>query len=318
MKEYSLHFYSETPCNIYINGEHIGLIDNEKHFFIDVIVFSNTLFVTSHPISDNNMVLMPVSFKLNLSNNNFENYDKNIKIVPFPNNQYDINLSFKTLPNNSNNLFNTKVGQFNVLALLDSTSTISIFNNDNNLFTTHQKQLNNVEVLELNKLLIVSADCHKNKFLLAFNTETKSVLICDTFCKIEKNNDTIKCLKNMNNTIKTGKVYNLDLKEIVVTTYNVFLEDFVFHNDQTLIPYYFLDAIKEQNYNFALSFLDNKLSNTTTQKLKQFFGMVTDIFYNSYNLKSDVSNFTIFAPHPRNFNFYLDNNKIVDIEENTI
>ena len=38
MSEFYLHFYSKTICNVFINGELIGTIDNEKQFYIDVIV----------------------------------------------------------------------------------------------------------------------------------------------------------------------------------------------------------------------------------------------------------------------------------------
>lgn len=317
MREYSLHFYSKTPCNVFINGELVGLIDNKEHFYIDVIVFNPTLIVTCEPLSEQNQLYIPLSFKLEYSNSNLTASSSSVKLVPFPNNNYDIVLSFKSSPMlNSASIYNKKVGVFNVLAMLDFVSTISVFNGDKNLFTTKQGSLKNLEVKDAGELILVTANADNNeKFLLAFNTQNSTALICDSFAKLEKVGDEIKCLKNLHSTLKTGRVCKLNLKTLELETFNVFLENSKPLLEARLVPLSFLEAVKENNYNLALTFLDEKLNTTEPEKLKQFFSNFNEIYYNCYYVKSDVCNYTILSDTARNFNFYLVNNKIAEIEE---
>lgn len=317
MREYSLHFYSETPCNVFINGEQIGLIDNKNQFYIDVIVFNSTLIVSSEPICEKNNIFIPISFKLEYENETLTCSSNNIKIVPFPNNNYDVILKFKSSPMlNNASIYSKKVGANNVLAMLDYVSTISVFNGDKNLFTTKQGMLKNLQAKEIGNLILITAEAEQNEtFLLAFNQATNTPLICDLFIKLEKVGDEIKCLKNLHNTLLTGKVFKLNLKTLELETFNVFLESENKVLEANLIPYSFLEAVKEDNFNLATTFLNEKLLHSSPYKLKQFFKHFNEIYYNCYYLKSDVFNYTILGDEPRNFNFYLVDNKIAEIEE---
>ena len=224
MKEFNLHFYSKKPCNIFINGELVGLIDNVQKFFIDMVVFSNTLVVTCEPISNSTETLIPISFKLTYENQKLTSSLPSAKIIPFPNSNFDVVLNFKKLMlNNKTSLFNKKLGSFNVLAMIDSISTISIFSNDNNLFTTQTDFLTNFEAEQINNLIVCTANTNSGTFMLIFNTTTSEVLVCDEFMQIEKTENNIKALKNLNNTLKHGKVFDVDLKTSTVTNYNLSL-----------------------------------------------------------------------------------------------
>lgn len=317
MKEFNLHFYSKKPCNIFINGELVGLIDNVQKFFIDMVVFSNTLVVTCEPISNSTETLIPISFKLTYENKKLTSSLPSAKIIPFPNSNFDVVLNFKKLMlNNKTSLFNKKLGSFNVLAMIDSISTISIFSNDNNLFTTQTDFLTNFEAEQINNLIVCTANTNSGTFMLIFNTTTSEVLVCDEFMQIEKTENNIKALKNLNNTLKHGKVFDVDLKTSTVTNYNVYLEEFLSLSEQNLIPLSFLEAIKEEDFKIAMTYLDQKLNDVTEEKLKQYFDGIDEIYYNCYYLKQDVCNYTIISKNStKNFNFYMVNNKIAEIEE---
>ena len=317
MKEFNLHFYSKKPCNIFINGELVGLIDNVQKFFIDMVVFSNTLVVTCEPISNSTETLIPISFKLTYENNKLTSSLPSAKIIPFPNSNFDVVLNFKKLMlNNKTSLFNKKLGSFNVLAMIDSISTISIFSSENNLFTTQTDFLTNFEAEQINNLIVCTANTNSGTFMLIFNTTTSEVLVCDEFMQIEKTENNIKALKNLNNTLKHGKVFDVDLKTSTVTNYNVYLEEFLSLSEQNLIPLSFLEAIKEEDFKIAMTYLDPKLNDVTEEKLKQYFDGIDEIYYNCYYLKQDVCNYTIISKNStKNFNFYMVNNKIAEIEE---
>lgn len=316
MKEFNLHFYTSNPCNVFINGELIGYIDNNEKFFIDLVVFSPELIVTCEPISSTNELLIPFSFKLQYVNNKLLSSIPNALIVPFPNKHFDVVVNFKSVVlNNKTSLFNKKVGNYNILAMIDSVSTISIFNNDTNLFTTKTNHLTDFNAELLGNLIIASAKSDSNKFLLVFNTSTNNILVSDIFLKVEKTENNIKALKSLNNTLKHGKVFSIDVKTGEVTNYNVYLEDYKPLHEQNLIPLSFLESIKAEDYKLAMTFLDGSLLNVNELKLKQYFNEFENIYYNCYNLKQDVCNYTITGKENKNFNFYLLNNKIIEIEE---
>lgn len=317
MKEFNLHFYSKKPCNIFINGELVGLIDNVQKFFIDMVVFSNTLVVTCEPISNSTETLIPISFKLTYENQKLTSSLPSAKIIPFPNSNFDVVLNFKKLMlNNKTSLFNKKLGSFNVLAMIDSISTISIFSSENNLFTTQTDFLTNFEAEQINNLIACTANTNSGTFMLIFNTTTSEALVCDEFMQIEKTENNIKALKNLNNTLKHGKVFDVDLKTSTVTNYNVYLEEFLSLSEQNLIPLSFLEAIKEEDFKIAMTYLDPKLNDVTEEKLKQYFDGIDEIYYNCYYLKQDVCNYTIISKNStKNFNFYMVDNKIAEIEE---
>lgn len=317
MKEFNLHFYSKKPCNIFINGELVGLIDNVQKFFIDMVVFSNTLVVTCEPISNSTETLIPISFKLTYENQKLTSSLPSAKIIPFPNSNFDVVLNFKKLMlNNKTSLFNKKLGSFNVLAMIDSISTISIFSSENNLFTTQTDFLTNFEAEQINNLIVCTANTNSGTFMLIFNTTTSEALVCDEFMQIEKTENNIKALKNLNNTLKHGKVFDVDLKTSTVTNYDVYLEEFLSLSEQNLIPLSFLEAIKEEDFKIAMTYLDPKLNDVTEEKLKQYFDGIDEIYYNCYYLKQDVCNYTIISKNStKNFNFYMVNNKIAEIEE---
>ena len=316
MNKYNLHFYSQNPCNLFINGELIKLIDNNYNFFVDLVAFTNQLIITCEPICDNDNLLIPFSFKLNYENNNVVSSTKNVTIVPYPNLNFDVYLNFKkAIIGNNNIITNKKIGNYNVLTLMDKTSTISIFSGNKNLFSTTTNQLENLEAEMFENLIICYGKTEEENYLLVFNTKTNEAILNNTYNKIEQHKHIIKTLKFENLTLKTAKVCELNLETLELNTYNVFLEDFKPINEPKLIPFSFLEAVKQKDFNLAKTFLHETLNDVSNEKLNQYFKNINQIYYNSYLCDESYCNYTIMCDKPRNFNFYLTNNKITEIEE---
>lgn len=316
MKDYNIHFFSQNPCNIFVNGELVGLIDNNSNFFVDLVVYTDQLIITCEPISNDENLFIPFSFKLSNNNGKVVSSTKNATVVPFPNYHFDVYLTFKKVMFGSPcSVVNKKVGTYNVLALIDKTSSISIFLNDKNVFSTTTQLIQDLEVTTFENLILVYGKVYSDMFLCVFNTKTNSAILCDTYNNIEKNDCIIKTLKHNNITLKTAKVNELNLKTLDQNCYNVFLESYEPINEPKLIPFSFLEAIKQQDFNLAKTFLDETLIDVSTEKMKQYFKNIDSIYYNSYSNTDKYSNYTIIGDVPRNFNFYLSNNKIAEIEE---
>ena len=318
MNNYNLHFQTQTPCNLYVNGELFGVIDNNNSFYVDLVVYKDNLIVSCEPINNDDILLIPFSFKLNYKNNKLTSSSNNVKLIPFPNNHFDCYITFKQSLLGVSNIINKKLGSFSVLATINTVSTISIFNGDDNLYTTQTKLITNLKFEQLNKLIILSANYNNQCYLLIFNTENNKCLVDDMCIKVEKNNLILKALKSLNNTLYHGKVFEVDLTNGSVKNYNVYLQNFEPIKEPSLIPYTFLECVKAKDFNLAKTFLDPEVGNVSNQKLEQYFSGINEIYYNCYYQDPTKKNYTIIGNTIKNFNFYVRNNKITEIEEETL
>lgn len=315
MKNYYIHFYSQQPCNLFVNGELVGLIDNNYNFFVDMVVYTQQLIITCEPLSDNDNIYIPLSFKLNFNDVVYTD-NSNVQIIPFPKSNYDICISFKkSNTTNKHTIENKKVGNYQILALTDKYTTISIFENNSNLYTTTTEKLDSINAEKYNELLLAYSTCNSLQFLLIFNTKTNEIILSDVFNIVEKSNNKIKALKQNNQILKTAEVFELDTTSLTKNKYSVYLDNYKNISIKNLIPFAFLEAIKQKDYNLATTFLDTDTLAVDNEKLKQYFGKINSIHYNCYNLNNNYSNYTIFNPEPKNFNFYIPNDKIIEIEE---
>ena len=190
MREFSLHFYTNTPCNVFVNGEMIGFIDNKDNFFIDIVSFSEQLIISCEPICEDNILYLPCSFRLNYVGNNLICSSNNIEIVPFPNHNFDIILDCKLMMVNSKStLLSKKIDGYTILTMVDTISTLSIFLDDKNLYTCKYAQLSNLEYERTKDLILVKGNSNNNVFFLAFNTTDNKVVLSGTYSSIEKTKD---------------------------------------------------------------------------------------------------------------------------------
>lgn len=319
MREFNIHFYTNNPCNIFVNGEMLGLIDNKSNFFIDIVSFTDQMVITCEPICEDNTILLPYSFKLNYINNTLQSSSSNTTIVPFPNNNYDVILDFKmVMVNNKSTLLSKKIDNYTILTMVDTISTLSIFLDNKNLYTCKYANLCNLEYEKYKDLLIITGDSNQSKLLICYDTIDNKILLSDTYSNIEKNKDYIKALKCPNLTLLTGTVYSLNLSNKEIENYQVYLDNYKATTHPSLIPYSFLEAVQNQNYKLAEDYIDKNLIQADETKLKQYFGDINKIYYNCYNLDKNKVNYTIYTDKYHNYNFYINQDKIIEIEENQL
>ena len=119
-------------------------------------------------------------------------------------------------------------------------------------------------------------------------------------------------------TLLTGTVYSLNLSNKEIENYQVYLDNYKATTHPSLIPYSFLEAVQNQNYKLAEGYIDKNLIQADETKLKQYFGDINKIYYNCYNLDKNKVNYTIYTDKYHNYNFYINQDKIIEIEENRL
>lgn len=320
MKQYNLHFLSKIACSIFINGNNVGIIDNDKTFFIDIISYSDSLIVAADPINENSSYISN-TFRLSKADNKLNSSSSLVTIVPYPNFNYDVILDF-VKQNNSVpmlSVYNQNFSGYSVMVTNSNNSIISIFKNTECLFSNSVETIKNIACEYKNNLVILSGNNEQNEFLLVFDTSNNTTLVCDNFLKVEKLENEIKMLKPLNDMFSHGivKTFNIENKEFA--NYTVFIENTNFNISHNLIPYAFLECVKAKDYSKAKNYLDSCLGNITNQKLDAYFNEIKSIYYNCYFFEPNQTNCTILtATGYKNYTFTLLNDKICEIEENVI
>ena len=320
MKQYNLHFLSKVACSIFINGNNVGVIDNDKTFFIDIISYNDSLIVAADPLNQNTNYISNC-FRLSKLDNNLFASSKFVTVVPYPESNYDIILDFAKENNSSPllNVYNQNLNGYNVMVTNSNNSIISIFKGTENLFSTKTELLSNISCEYKNGLLNFNANTQENEFLLVFDTTNNTSLICDSFLKVEKFETEIKTLKPLNDFFKHGIVKTLNRETKQFSNYTVFINNTNFNITNTLIPYAFLECVKACDYSKAKSYLDNSLGNITNSKLETYFNEIKNIYYNYYFFEPNQTNCTIeTSTGYKNYTFTLLKDKICEIEENAI
>ena len=199
MKENFLHFISETPSIVSINGKHLGNIDNTSCLELDIITKTNNVFVTYLPISQSQNIL-PYTFSLRtLDYPSTEN--KYIKVVPFPNNNYDIIMKplYYYQVSHTNVLFNNMVNKYFISIVSDNVCRITIFSGECIVFNINITPLQNVKVDEKNGFIIIEGIVDENNYyLLIIDSNNFEILYSDIVQSIEITYDNITSYKNMN------------------------------------------------------------------------------------------------------------------------
>lgn len=320
MKQYNLHFLSKIACSVFINGNNVGVIDNNKTFFIDIISYSNSLIIAADPI-DQNSSYISNTFRLSRDNNKLTSSSSFVTIVPYPNNNFDVILDFakQNTPSPMLTVYNQTFNGYSVMVTNSNNSIVSIFKNTECLFSNACETLNNIACEYKNNLIILTANSNNDDFLLVFDTTNNKALICDNFLKIEKFETEIKALKPINDLFYHGIVKTLNLETKQFSNYTVFIKNTNFNLSHSLIPYAFLECVKAKDYKQAKNYLDSSLGSITNNKLDAYFNEIKNIYYNCYFFEPNQTNCTLdTATGYKNYTFTLLNDKICEIEENLI
>lgn len=318
MKENFLHFLSNENCLLYINGKVVGLIDNQNNFEIDIITKTNNIFVTYFP-TINNSNTIPYTFTLETTNtpNTENNY---IKIVPFPNNHYDIimNPFYYYQLSESKIILNENVGRFFVSIISDTKSRITIFSGSSIVFNIQTTVLTNAKSYIKNETLIIEGTTEKDDeyYLLVINTSNFTIIHNDISQSIEENNDFIQSYKKLDNISKNAEITKISFDNNSKETYYVYQNDYPTPpSAKELIPLSFLQSLIIGDENCAKNHLSDNFCNSTINQISSYFGKIKEIYLNRHTLKQGIINYTILSDNYKNYDFIIENNKIIEIKQ---
>lgn len=312
-----LHLLSSAPCSMSINGNNLGYLDNKNNFEFDIITKSNNVFVSYNPISENNDFL-PYTANINCTNIvNCNN--KNIQIVPFPNNHWDIYFSpYKYLEENDSELiFSKNIGKYYISISNSNKSTINIFSSSSLLLNKTIEKITSANV-DIKKDIIILQGIKNNDqyYILIFDTTNASIIYEDFVQSInisELNIESLKNLKDISHHSLVCKV-NCDTKssqKYYVYENNICANPISFET----IPQDFLECLKIGDEAKARSHLHPNLINANIAYFQKYFGDYQKIYLNRHQFLQMKLNYTLIGNNKKNYNFVMENNKIKDIEE---
>ena len=317
MKQNFLHFLSEVPCNLECNGESIGFIDNDKTFELDLITKTEHIFINYIPISQSDQSI-PYTFKLNTEDQPTTD-NKYIKVIPFPNNHYDIIMKpfYYYQVTDTQVLYSGNIDKYFVSITNSNTTNITIFNGNTVVFNKNIVKLINVKVQKKDDNIIITGIIDNNNYyLLVLDTNNFNIIYDETLQSIEENLDGISTYQKTNSLCSYGVVCNLDLKTKQSQKYYVYDNDEQELNIPPLfLPQAFLENLKFDDERMLKKLVSSTYQNTPLQQIKEYFGEINEIYLNRHQTNSNKINYTIFTNRYRNFNFLIDNNLIYDIEE---
>ena len=316
MRENFLHFISDTMAMININGTHLGQIDNVKTLEIDVITKTPNIFVTYTPIS-NNQNTIPYTFTLNTMDIP-KTDNEYIKVVPFPNNNYDIIMKpfYYYQVSKSQVLFNQSVGKYFVSIVSDNVCRITIFSSGSIVFNINIVALKCAKVEEKKGYIIIEGVINDNSYyLLIVDTSNFEIVHNDVVESIENSEEYISAYRNEHTLCHHARVFSLNIESKQIDKYYVYSDECNYTINEMLIPHAMLECVKVGDEKMAKTFLANNLQSTSIEQLTNYFGNIKNIYLNRHNLNSKV-NYTIESDKMKNYNFILDNGKIIEIEEN--
>lgn len=317
MQENFLHFLSDVPSNLECNGQNIGFIDNERIFELDLLTKTEHVFINYIPISQSQQSI-PYTFKLNTENTPFSD-NSYIKIIPFPNNHYDIIMKpfYYYQITDSQVLYSGSIDKYFISITNNEQTNITIFSGANIVFNKSITKIINVKVEKNENVIVITGIIDENNYHLILIDITNFNLVYDDIIQsIEDCKNIIKTYKPINTLCNHAKVFNYNFSTKESDTFYVYEDD----NEKSsippiLIPQAFLECVKIQDENLCKSFLTNNFNNTKIEHLEGYFGKINEIYFNRHQTNSNKINYTIKSDRYRNYNFLLDNNKIYDIEE---
>lgn len=317
MKQNFLHFLSNVPCNLECNGNNIGFIDNDSIFELDIITKTNHIFVNYIPISQSTQSI-PYTFKLN-TGEQVSTDNSYIKVVPFPNNHYDIIMKpfYYYQVSDTQVLYNGNLDNYFISITNSNTTNITIISGNIVVFNKNIEKIINVKVQKKDELIIITGIIDNNNYqLLVIDTTNFNIIYNETLQSIEESLDQISTYKKINSLCQHAVVCNLDLKTKQSQKYYVYDCD---RDKQTipsiLIPQAFLENLIVDDEKKLRNMISSTYQNTPLLQFKNYFGEIKEVYLNRHQVGSNKINYTIFTDRYRNFNFLLDNNLIYDIEE---
>ena len=312
-----IHFLSETPSVLSINGKEIGIIDNKNNFELDIITQTNSIYANYMPLIEKENYLS-YAFAIDTENKPQSSSDY-IKIIPFPNNHYDIIMKpfYYYQIGSTEVLLNQSIGKYFVSITNNNVSNIIIYNGTGIVFSTTTYKLANAKAeIKKDYIIIEGVIDSDNYYLLILDTKDFSVIYNDKCQSIENTESYIQSFKKLHTIPRHAMIckvdYNSRIKEFFYVYENEFPE---LPKSKQLIPYALFDAIKVGDEKLISIMLANNLKNTPLQKFKDYFGNFSEVYLNRHQEFTHKLNYTIYNNSYKNYNFIIDGNTISDIEE---
>lgn len=316
MKENFLHFLSHVACSIYVNGKHIGVIDNKNVFELDILTKTGEVLVTYEPICGKEKY---IPYSIYISTNQTPTCESDyVDIIPFPDDNYDIVL--KPFMYNGVEkpqvLVNQIIDKYYISILSLGNTQITIYSGASIVFKDSIPLLKKASVECINSVIVIKGIIDKNTYyLMLIDSSNLSLLHSDICQSISVTNEEIEALKYLDNIPQHAEVCKIQLKS---KTKEIF---YVYKNGKPretickyLIPKAFLDGLKVNDENLCKSLLSNNLSNSNLSKFKSFFGDINKVYFNRHSSTPNI-NYTILSSEYKNYDFILEDNKIIEIEE---
>ena len=313
-----LHFLSNTPCNLRINNEYVGSIDNDKNMEIDILTKTNKLYLTYEPISMETPSI-PYTTLINITDFPSTN-NKNIRIIPFPNNHYDIHLTpfYYYHIVESKTLYNNTVGNYFVSIVTDNVNTkVIIYSGMSIVFSTTITPCTSIKVSTHKEFILIQGITSEDKlYALLINTTNFDIIFNDYISSLEENNDSITILHSCNTLCSHAIVYNLQISTKECQKYYVFeSEDHKNNFHPFFIPQAFLECLQCEDEKTLESFLFPNLHNSNINQFKEYFGNIKEFYLNRHNTSPYKVNYTILTNSWHNYTFHINNNQICEIED---
>lgn len=317
MQENFIHILSSSPSEISLNGVNIGTIDNINTMELDFFSNTNKVYINYMPISYKTNYL-PYSVQLN-TQNVVSCQNSLVNVIPFTDNNYDVILN----PFEYNNATQTEVvlnknlGKYFLSITNNSTCTLQIFAGASLIFSLSLPTLSNAKA-DLNKNIlivegIIDAD---NYYLLVLNTDNFEVLFNDIVQSIDATTTSITTYQNILDISHHAVVCKIDFSTQKSQKYYVYQNNICTQAlHPMLIPMDFLECVKIGDESKIKSLLSNNLISHDLSQFQSYFGDIKKIYLNRHQCLSSKINYTILSDSYKNYNFLMQGNKIVDIED---
>ncbi len=301
-----IHITSAVPATISVDGFETFNINTSHVKWVD-IALEKDFYISFLPHNQN--IFLPIT-----TLNKFSSTPSVQKIPYFKNHMEIIYNPAQILSTQTDIiLIEKKLGDLYIKLVKNEKTHLCISTPNSELLNCITPNIMSVSS-ETSGYFILKGITDKNtQYVTIINLSTNKIVINDEFNIIEEDNKVIKLLQFVNDISKHGLVYVFDKKNMSCDSYSIYKDTnpFVTENKK-LIPLAFLQSIKYKDYNLSKYYLkDNLVSN---EHLTSYFGNIKNIFYNTY-FKGNAINYTVESEQFKSYNFYIDNNKISEIEE---
>lgn len=318
MKKNFLHILSETSCIIKINDCVVGEIDNNTNMEIDIISQTPQMYLSYNPVCTDAPTI-PFTTLIHTNNAPICN-NENVKIIPFPNNHFDILLTpfYYYHTYDTKTLFNNTIGKYFLSIIADNINTkIILYSGMSIVYTLNTIPLQNVKVSSHSEYILIQGVTLKQRYYaIIINTSTFATIYDDYITSLDEQHENITILKSCGTLCHHAQVINIQTATKKIDKY------YVFEKDQTrqpfnpyILPKAFFECLQVQDENTLKSFFTQEYHDATLPQFAEYFGSIKEFYLNRHQQTPYNVNYTILSDSYHNYTFHIDNNLITEIEE---